>query len=104
MTGWNDMLALAERELELVRGGDLEALPDAIAERARLAATLSAAPAAARPVVERLVAVQEQIVVELMLARAGLVRELGALRRGRGAMRGYAGTAAPRASLVDGSA
>ena len=47
---------------------------------------------------------QEQIVVELTLARAGIVRELGALRRGRGAMRGYAGAAAPRAALVDGSA
>ncbi len=104
MTGWNHMLALAERELELVRGGDVDALPGAIAERLRLAATLGEAPASARPVVERLVAVQEQIVVELTLARAGIVRELGALRRGRGAVRGYAGAAAPRSALVDGSA
>ena len=104
MSGWNHVLALAERELELVRGGDVEALPGAIAERVQLAATLGAAPASARPVVERLVAVQEQIVVELMLARAGIVRELGVLRRGRGAVRGYAGAAGAPAALVDGSA
>jgi len=104
VTGWNHMLALAERELELVRGGDVDALPGAIAERLRLAATLGDAPAAARPAVERLVAVQEQIVVELTLARAGVVRELGTLRRGRGAVRGYAGTAAAPAARVERSA
>jgi hypothetical protein len=83
---WLEVLGLAERELELVRGGDVEALPAAIEERARLAATLGPPP---RPVLERLLAVQQQIVVELTLAREGVVRELGALHRGRSAVRGY---------------
>jgi hypothetical protein len=86
MSGWPDVVALAERELELVRGGDAEALPAAIAERAALAAALDPAP---RPVLERLAEVQHQILVELTLARDEIVRELGALQRGRGAVRGY---------------
>jgi hypothetical protein len=83
---WQDVLALAERELELVRGGDAGALPAAIAERAALAAALDPAP---RPVLERLAAVQHQILVELTLAREEIVRELGALQRGRSAVQGY---------------
>jgi hypothetical protein len=87
---WCDVLGLAERELELVRSGDAAALPAAIEERARLAETLGLPP---RPVLERLLAVQEQIVVELTLARDGVVRELGSLQRGRSAVRGYRASA-----------
>ena len=104
MSPWDQLLALAERELELIRGGDIERLPDAIEERARLAATLGQAPASARPVLERLEAVQQQIIVELTLAGAEIVRELGTLRRGRGAVDGYRFAAGARAALVDGSA
>jgi hypothetical protein len=91
MSGWPELLALAERELELVRGGDAEALPAAITERARLAATLGPAP---RPELERLAEVQQQILVELTLARDEVVRELGALQRGRRALHSYRATAA----------
>jgi hypothetical protein len=87
---WSEVLALAERELELVRGGDAEALPTAIAERAALAAALDPAP---RPVLERLAEVQHQILVELTLAREEIVRELTALQRGRNAVHGYRATA-----------
>jgi hypothetical protein len=104
MSGWPRLLALAERELELVRGGDVEALPAAIAERERLAATLGQAPGSARPVLERLAEVQDQIVVELTLSRAEIVRELGTLQRGRGAVSGYAFAAGPKRNRVDGSA
>jgi hypothetical protein len=104
MSGWDQLLALAESELELIRGGDVEQLPDAIAARAQLAATLGQPPATARPVLERLAAVQHQIVVELTLARDEVVRELGALRRGRGAVRGYRSAAGPAAGQIDGSA
>jgi hypothetical protein len=90
MSGWPELLALAERELELVRGGDAEALPAAIAERARLAATLGPA---SRPELERLAEVQQQILVELTLARDGIVRELGALQQGRSAVQRYRLTA-----------
>jgi hypothetical protein len=83
---WAEVVRLAERELELVRGGDAEALPAAIEERARLAASLDPAP---RAVLERLAEVQQQILVELTLARGDIVRELGALQRGRGAVQRY---------------
>ncbi len=105
MSAWDRLLELAERELELLRGGDLEGLPAAIEERARLAATLGQAPASARPVLERLQAVQQQIIVELTLAGAEIVRELGTLRRGRGAVDGYRFAAAGQATgSVDGIA
>ena len=77
MTPWEELLVLAEAELAMVRGGDALELPGAIAARGRLAATLGPAPASAGPVLERLAAVQEQIVVELTLARDGVARELG---------------------------
>jgi hypothetical protein len=87
---WPDVLALAERELELARGGDIDALPAANAERVRLTSALGAAP---RPILERLVAVQRQIVVELTLARDEVARELRTLGRGRSAVRGYRASA-----------
>jgi hypothetical protein len=89
MTGWPDVLALAERELAMLRDGDAAALPAAMAERARLSEGLGPAPAAARPVLERIAAVQEQLITELTLARGEIARELAALNRGRGAVRGY---------------
>ena len=101
MSGWADVLALAERELELVRGGDAEALPAAIAARARLAETLGQAP---RPVLEELATVQEQILVELTLARDEIVRELAALQRGRGAVHGYRLTAGRPPARTDSAA
>ena len=76
MTGWSDLLELAERELALVRAGDAAALPAAQEERARLVATLGPAPAAARPVLDRLAAVQDQLVIELTLGRDEVAREL----------------------------
>jgi hypothetical protein len=42
-----------------------------------------------------LVALQEQIVIEWTLARDAVARELAALTRGRGAVRGYRSAAAP---------
>ncbi len=104
MTPWAQLLALAERELELIRGGDIERLPGAIEERAQLAATLGAPPASARPELERLDALQQQIIVELTLAGAEIVRELGTLRRGRGAVDGYRFAAGQATGSVDGIA
>jgi hypothetical protein len=104
MNPWNQLLVLAERELELIRGGDIERLPEAIEQRARLAATLGRAPASARPLLERLEAVQQQIIVELTLAGSEIVRELGAVRRGRGAVDGYRFAAGQATGSVDGIA
>ena len=101
MTPWEELLVLAEAELAMVRGGDTLELPGAIAARGRLAATLGPAPASAGPVLERLAAVQEQIIVELTLARDGVARELGTLRRGRGAVQGYRTAAGAAAGQID---
>lgn len=89
MTSWADVLALAERELAMLRDGDAEGLPAAMAERARLAEGLGTPPASALAQLERLAAVQEQLITELTLARDEVARELAALGRGRGAVRGY---------------
>ena len=104
MSPYAQLVGLAERELELIRGGDIEALPAAIEQRAAIAATLGAPPASARPELERLDALQQQIIVELTLAGAEIVRELGTLRRGRGAVDAYRFAAGARESTVDGSA
>jgi hypothetical protein len=102
VTPWQDLLARAERELSLAREGRWEELAGAGAERVRLAAALPAPPPAARPLLERLVLVQDQIAELLAAGRAQTASELGALHRGRGAVRGYA-TAAPagRGGWVD---
>ena len=104
MSAHAQLLTLAERELELIRGGDIESLPAAIEQRAALAATLGAPPASARGDLERLQAVQQQIIVELTLAGAEIVRELGTLRRGRGAVDGYRFAAGQATGSVDGIA
>ena len=89
------------QRLELVRSGDAEALPGAIAARAGLAQTLGRAP---RPVLEQLATLQQQILVELTLAREEIVRELAALQRGRGALHGYRLTAGPAPVRADSAA
>jgi hypothetical protein len=104
VSGWSDMLALAERELTLLRGGDADALPAAMEARERLAATLGPPSAAVRPELERMAAVQDQIVTELTLARDEIARELGALRRGSSAMHGYRAAAPPPAPSVESAA
>jgi hypothetical protein len=102
---WQDLLARAERELTLARDERWEELAEAGAERARLAAALPAPAPALRPLLERLALVQEQIASLLAAGRAQTARELGALNRGRGAVRGYAtgvgGVPDPRGGWVD---
>jgi hypothetical protein len=98
---WQDLLARAERELSLAREGRWEELAEAGAERARLSASLPAPAPAVRPLIERALHVQAQIVQLLTAARAHTARELGALDRGRGAVRGYAAAAGGPRGWVD---
>ena len=93
MNAWIRAVELAERELTLVRAGEWDLVAQVSDERARHTATLPQATEAVRPVLERLAALEAALVETLQAARTGAVRELGSLRRGRGAMRGYAGTA-----------
>jgi|1185.fasta_scaffold474355_2 hypothetical protein len=103
MSAWSDAVELAERELDLVRAGDWELVAEVSAERARQTAALPQATQAVRPALERLAALEAELIGELEDAREATVRELGSLRRGRGAMRGYAGLTAPVTSAVGGS-
>jgi hypothetical protein len=102
------MLALAEREADLVAAQAWDDLAPVAAERAALAATLPAVPPReARPVLERLSGVQQLLVAALAAARAQTAAEIGRLGRGRGAVQGYAvsaGQLAPGSPRLDGTA
>lgn len=97
MTAWLHAVELAERELALVRAGEWDLVAELSPERARHTASLPKATAAVRPVLERLAALEAALVEALQAARTATVHELGSLRRGRGAMRGYAGAASSSA-------
>lgn len=86
-----DLVAMAEQELELARGGSWEALEAAIARRARAAAALPARPpASARGALERLQSLQREIVAQLELGRTATAHELRRVGSRR-ALRGYHG-------------
>ena len=83
MTAWADAVALAERELALVRAGEWDLVAEVSDERTRLTASLPQATEALRPLLERLAALEAALVETLQAARETTVRELGSLRRGR---------------------
>jgi len=94
------LLALAERELDLVVAGawgDLAALG---AERGAVMARLEPPTAADRPALERLTGLQQLITAALARASAQTSAELGLLGRGRGAVRGYATSGRPLAAAA----
>jgi hypothetical protein len=91
MNPWLHAVELAERELALVRAGEWDLVAEVSDERARHTASLPQATEAVRPVLARLAALETTLVDALQAARTATVRELGSLRRVRGAMRGYAG-------------
>jgi hypothetical protein len=98
---WAQLVALAEHERDLAEAGRWEEVAAAAAERVRRAAALPAPPMSARADLERLQALQDDLSARLQLARAVVVSELASLRRGRGAVRGYAAAVGPRAATVD---
>jgi hypothetical protein len=99
---WAELADLAERELGLARAGRWGEVAACSEERVRRAAALPATPPVqARPELERLAACQDALIALLSGARAGVARELAALRRGRTAARGYgAAPAAGRLSVT----
>jgi hypothetical protein len=100
---WAELVALAERERDLVRDERWDELPALAQQRLSAAQALGTPPAAARPHLERLVALQAEIHSGLSAARAHTLRKLGSMSRGATAMRGYAGYA-PAASADYGRA
>jgi hypothetical protein len=90
MRRYEHLAELAERELQAVRSGEYEVLPELDAERRRVLAELPAAPPAeARPALERARDAQAELIAALLCAREATGRELGRLRQGRGAVRAY---------------
>jgi hypothetical protein len=102
---WAELVALAERELELVRDGRWEDVPAASAQRLSAAQSLGAPPHAAGPHLERLVELEAEIHAGLSIGRAFTLQKLGNLQRGETALRGYHGGAPrPAASAFNGRA
>ena len=88
---WADLVALAERERDLVRSSRWEELPALTQHRLNASQALGAPPAAARPHLERLAELQGEIHAGLGAALAFTRQKLGSMSRGATAMRGYGG-------------
>ena len=88
---WAELVALAERERDLVRASRWEDLPAVAQHRLSAAQALGTPPAAARPHLERLVELQAEIHAGLSAERAFTLHKIGSMNRGATAMRGYAG-------------
>jgi len=102
---WAELVALAERERDLIRDARWEEVPAVSAQRLSAAEALGAPPAAARPYLEQLVELEREIHVGLSSGRAFTLQKLGKLDRGATAVRGYAGgDRRPAASAFNGRA
>jgi hypothetical protein len=102
---WADLVALAERELALVRDGRWDEVPAASAQRLTAAQALGDPPAEAREHLERLVGLEAEIHAGLSTGRAFTLQKLGNLQRGETALRGYSGRPArPAATAFNGRA
>ncbi len=93
------LAALAEQEWSAVTAGAWEELPGLAAQRAALQAALPLAPPpAAGPHLARMAELHGLVAAALHAARADHARELTRLTAGRGAVHGYAASAAHRPS------
>lgn len=99
--GYDGLVALAERELELVRAADLEALPGLWDERRRLVSELPPVPPAdAQGWLERAAELQGRTTALLEEHLSATGAEMRRLVKGRAAMKGYA-PQVQRTPLVD---
>jgi hypothetical protein len=95
MSGYEQLVQLAERELEAVRDGRFDDLPEIdFARRSVLAGLPQQPPAAARAALERARDAQAELISLLAAAREATGRELARVRQGRGAVRAYGHLAA----------
>lgn len=102
---WAELVELAEGELAAAREGRWDDAAASADERLRRVAVLGDPPPEARPELERLAALVDAFVALAATSRAAVLRELGALRRGGTAARGYAFAAATEpGARIDGRA
>jgi hypothetical protein len=86
---WAALVPLAEREYELILAGRWDEAVAASSDRAAASQELGAPPADARPHLLRLNELQAQITAAIASARAGTLRKLSGMQRGRTAVTGY---------------
>ncbi len=87
---YEQLLALAERELECAGRGEYDELSEIAAERAEIIAALPpVAPAGARDTLERAALMQARVTIELERGRAQTVLALRHVTHARRAARGY---------------
>ena len=102
---WAELVALAERERDIVVEGRWEELLVVSSQRLTAAAALGRPPASARPHLERLAELEREIHAGLSAGRAFTLQKLNKMSRGSAAMRGYAssagGYARPAATTVN---
>ena len=88
---YEELVRLAERELELARLGRLDEVVELQARRAEHVARLpSYPPPDARPALERAAALQQETTVVLAMSARSAVDSLRRVDRGRVAVRSYA--------------
>jgi hypothetical protein len=104
-TPWAGLVALAERERDLIRDGRWEEVPAVSAQRLSAAQALGDPPDAAREHLQRLLELEREIHAGLSTGRAFTLQKLAKLERGHTALRGYGGgNPRPAATSVDGRA
>jgi hypothetical protein len=89
MSGWAELVTLAERERDLIEQGRWDEAVTASAVRLEAARAPGAPPAEARPHLERLQGLQTQITASIASARAFTLQRLGGMQRSRTAVTGY---------------
>jgi hypothetical protein len=104
LDSYEALAAIIERQLALVAERDFDGLAELKRERAALERTLPATPpASARAPLERCLALQQRVRIELTRVREAVLIELGHVRHGQRAAAGYA-PARRRVLRVDASA
>ena len=97
-----ELVALAERELELVRAGRLGELDPIYARRAELVSALpAAAPPEALPLLQVAATIQAQTESALEVDLTHVAAELQCVRRGRHAVQAYTPGSPTEIRLVD---
>ena len=102
---YQELLAVAERQLALAEAGRWNELPAAMEEFARRAASLPVvAPPSASDALRRAADLVTRVDERLRTGRRECARELSRLHRGRGAVRSYGAGALNPGGRVDGTA
>jgi hypothetical protein len=100
---YSRLLELAQSELELVLGGDFDALERIDVERTALVASLPPSPPpAARPALTAAAELQARTTAALEATRAQVAKDLAGIQRGHETARGYgrATASAPQRSTI----